>query len=501
MVELDLHWAREIARVLKSRGIRDSGSERSSSVMALLEALTSEPPVTSWRQVVYRWKPETTRQRLRDEAIRQRAHRIREILTRAHAGLHTEYLRGSSMFRHRTRVMNEITAAQLLHDEGSVVAARTGFVHALELSKRSELIDCAIAAAQSIRAIDAAQSTRNGLREIDEQIQLLQELSGIEREAIRLRDHARALLNEFSRDRKRTLRQLAEITAQLQQLDTGQIIAVRFIGFRVSLWTASLRADTETMMRIGRAAIDLMNEYPHLESEGARAEFHGTRLSAALITKNAKQARLVWNELSDSFTIGGANWTILLQIYFLVCTTSGDYDQARDALWDYEAQRHGSEPDRRRRLWLLYRAYLLFMIDHGVVYEGPFTGAPRPYLAVLERQLGPLAQDKAIGGAGLLILRVLHHLRGGRYAEVVTRTEQLREYSARYLRNPNTLRTGIFLRCLAALPTAKFDATEAQRRAELIRSRTSAYSTVRRDDAEIVRYEDLWRIVIELLER
>ena len=230
-------------------------------------------------------------------------------------------------------------------------------------------------------------------------------------------------------------------------------------------------------------------------------EFEGARLSAALICKDHAEAHRSWTDIQRKVTVGSGNWVTLLQLYFLVCATTREYDNARDAVCEYQHHYKRGGPLWRKRLWQLYRAYIMFLIDQDVIAPGQLAGAPRVYAAVLERQYAELMDDKPVGGAAVLILKVLQWLRAGRYSDIVENTDRIRQHASRYLRNSTTVRTGTFMRMLATLPAAEFDVNVARKRGAAIWDRSSEVRSLRCDTAEIIPYEDLWAIVLQMLDR
>jgi hypothetical protein len=54
---------------------------------------------------------------------------------------------------------------------------------------------------------------------------------------------------------------------------------------------------------------------------------------------------------------------------------------------------------------------------------------------------------------------------------------------------------------LSALVAADFDPVEADRRASAIRAKYADADSVVRDDAELIPYDDLWKVVVHHLNR
>lgn len=470
-------------------------------MVSLIDILTTSPAPSSWKEVLAEWDRTSSSETLQVGTQTRRIGRIREILSRASAGLNTENLQGSAQFRVRTRTQNLLTTAQLLWDAGYLASARTTFQHILHQSERHEILDSAIKAACSLRSLAAAAGDRKGLDRLDNTISRLHESLALELEALALQDRAQLLLTTFTSNRGPSARQFRTIIGRLNVLSSNPCCTavVVLAHFRTQLWLAGITRDAAKILQIAIPAVKYLDDHPHVEFTAYRTEFEGSSLTAMLALKDYAGATKVWQHVSTRVVEGAANWATLLQIYFLVCLATRHFESARDALYLYEQKRKPGSPEWRIRLWQLYRAYILLLIDNGSLSAGPFENAPRMYAANLERQTKEFMDDKLISGAALFILKILQWLRAAKYSEVVAEAEALRRYAHRYLSNKQTARTGVFLRMLATLPTGDFDPKECDRRGQTIWSKHREAHRLQRDSAEIVPYEVLWEITIRIL--
>lgn len=500
--QLDIQWAVDVAMALRRRGVTDSGSEKSSDVMTIVNVLCSQPPPSTWHDVV-RSVDATKRTATTSQAtIRKRITRIQELLIRASAQLNTDAVGRSAQFRSWLRITNEITTAQLLLESGSAESAKKMFQHAIGLSEKYGIAETAIQSLAALRRISANTDESVVIELYSKRIAKHSLMLATEIEAERLTDHARVLLRQYTMHRSMTLRTINQICVKLQSIRRRYVESHRisYSCLRVHLWRASLIGDAVEMNRLGREGVQYMNSHPFTESIQYRVEFEGSRLSAALICKNHAEAHRSWTDMQRKIAVGSGNWVTLLQIYFLVCVATRQYGNARDAVCEYQLHCKRGGALWRKRLWQLYRAYIMFLIDQEVIAPGPMAGAPRVYAAVLERQYAELMDDKPVGGAAVLVLKVLQWLRAGRYSDIIENTDRIRQHASRYLRNPQTARTGAFMRMLATLPAAEFDPDLVGRRGAAIWERHPEAHSLKHDTAEIIPYEDLWAIVLKMLE-
>lgn len=497
-----MEWAIDVARMLRTRGLQDSGSERSATVNRLVDVLLHQPPPKTWSEIVEKWKEGADGSEARNETLSKRVDRIRKLLTRATAGINTERLKGSAQFRAHVQATNELVTATLLLNSGSQKSARLMYEHVLKISKKYHITDCEIRAAGYLRRMAATTNEPHLFRNHDRELQRLQTQQLLEREAERIEDHALKLLHEYSRNPRTVADRLESLCTEVRTLaSASSVIGVQRSMFRVLLWQASMLNRPNDMLHIGTQAITWMNENPAAESVPYRVEFEGSRMSAALMLKDVEGARSAWHDIHHRIEEGTGNWVNLLQLYFLVCMYAEQFDEARDALHLYESKHRRGGVRWRTQLWNLYKAYVFVLIDEGLMQPGQFARSSRMYPATLEATSEDLVRDKPVTNAALLILKVIHWLRAAKYSEVITVTETLRTYASRYLRNPETARTGRLLRMLATLPASDFDAEKAAARGCSIMQKVKNVPTTPSYDAEIIPYETLWDIVLGILQR
>ena len=98
----------------------------------------------------------------------------------------------------------------------------------------------------------------------------------------------------------------------------------------------------------------------------------------------------------------------------------------------------------------------------------------------------------------ILVIQIMVLLKDRRWPQIVDRIDALKAYTYRHLKTESTQRSDIFLSMLAVLPKVAFQRKEAVERTQtsLLELKASPILSV---DFEVVPYEDLWDIVLELL--
>jgi hypothetical protein len=497
----DLFWARDVALVLQQRRMRWTANSSNDRTDKLIDALLSDPLSKSWEDVIDNWTGTTGNAARNPESTQRQVRRVRDLLTRAASGLNPDNLKGAVRFQNRTRASNMLVLAQLLADHGHKSSSDISYESVLQIATVYELPDIALIALTHLRFDAAVRYNRKAVQHYDALVRKMHAMLSIQTEADTLLSHAAVLLLEYTSQRTRTASKLRDVIDRLKMLAKLRAAPslVQMHRYRVQIWLSTLEGDAQRIFKTGSEALTYIDKHRQLEHSALRAELLGSQLSATLLIGDTQAAKNVWQTASTMVSEGGDGWSSLLHVYFLTCSTHGSYREARDSMWLYQNKRKSTNKVLRDHTWSICRAYIMLLIDTGRIDAGPFQHCKREYLASIERRHDNYVGDKAITSASLYILRILQWLRTYKYSEVVANGEAIRQYAARHLNNPNTLRTGVFFRMLATLPAADFNPDEVERRGNVILAKYPKAARLQRDYAEIIPYQELWAIVLETL--
>ncbi len=497
----DLLWAADVALVLNQRRMRWAASSSNEHTDKLIDALLSYPVSNSWEDIVSKWMGTTADAARKPESMQRQVRRARDLLTRAASGLNPDNLQGAVRFQNRTRANNMLVLAQLLADHGHKRSSDISYESVLKIATAYELPDVALIALTHLRFDAAVMYDRKAVQSYDVLVRKMHAMLSIQTEADTLLSQAALLLLEYTSQRTQSASRLRGIIDRFNALTKLRAAPslVHMHCYRVQIWLYTLESNAKSIVKTSSMALSHIDRHPQLEQSALRAELLGSQLSAMLLLGDTQGAEKVWQTASNLVSEGGDGWSSLLHVYFLTCSTHGSYLKARDIMWLYQTKRKSTSKVLRDYTWSICRAYIMLLIDTGRIDAGPFQHCKREYLASIERRHNDYVGDKAITSAALYILRILQWLRAYNYSEVVANGDAIRQYAARHLNNPNTLRTGVFFRMLATLPTADFNPNEVERRGNVILAKYPKAARLQRDYAEIIPYQELWTIVLETL--
>ena len=146
--------------------------------------------------------------------------------------------------------------------------------------------------------------------------------------------------------------------------------------------------------------------------------------------------------------------------------------------------------------WDLYRSYLNFVQPASRVLT-----ARQRQVAQQMLMLPEYSRDKRGHNVAILVLQVLHYLRSRNLELVLLRLERLRKYQQRHLTEATMLRSRLFLRLLQVIVEKNFDPQKAAERGQnlLQHLRDTPPPGEAFAEVEIIPYENLWEIVLNLL--
>ena len=208
----------------------------------------------------------------------------------------------------------------------------------------------------------------------------------------------------------------------------------------------------------------------------------------------SKGLKLAEQYLKD-FHYSSGNWFYFMEHYFLLAMYAGKYSQARELLMAsrknpyYRKQRAAAQ-----QRWDLFEAYL-----HFVFPEASPTRAM--HFARFIQSVPDYGRDKQGYNVAILILQFLYYLRAHDIEALLARLEGLRKYQQRHLRDAATLRSQLFFRLLLLTVKEDFNAKVSEKKGQalLTRLREAPQPGEAFAEIEIIPYEDLWTITLEIL--
>lgn len=235
--------------------------------------------------------------------------------------------------------------------------------------------------------------------------------------------------------------------------------------------------------------------------------FYSRMLTCYTQLNNFKEGREAFQNALKYVNKGASNWFIIHRNYFLLAFRAKEYPKIYSILQQVkDHEKYDKMPRNIRELWNLNEAYVHFFISINKIKVQVDLGGEKVQKFKLNKFLNevPLfSKDKRGINISILIIQLLFLLQQKKYGIVIDKVETLNAYCYRYLKKDNTFRSNCFIKLLLLLPKCDFHRVAVERKSKKILTKLQSVPLeVARQSAEIeiVPYEDLWEIVLDMLD-
>jgi hypothetical protein len=319
----------------------------------------------------------------------------------------------------------------------------------------------------------------------------------LEREATSLYQKTKVYLRSTVKNRKLFLQELPLILERLKEIWITTKSIISYNAFlKTSILSYELEGEFNEIIKITEETDKLLNS-----NEINRLRFD-TRYNAYILVyahlrnKSFDDGLKCAEKYLSYFDQSTPNWFSYMENYLLLSLHAKHYDLAAIVIDQVQHNNSfkGISIDSKER-WHLYYAYLHFFKPDLAQLEG-FN-----YLKFMSSLAG-YSKDKQGFNVAILILQFIHFLKKNDSEALLYRIESLKKYSSTHLKDPSSLRSRLFLKLLMLIVTEDFDADLSRIKGSKIYLKLSetptpgdAYAEI-----EIIPYEHLWEMVLEILE-
>ena len=406
--------------------------------------------------------------------------------------------------RHLISRRYELECLALLH-KVSVLYAERDFrlaerllLHCLHLAETGEFTQYAVQAARMLRNLYVEQRKPVAYKKISEALQKAQQLLAWEDEAEQLQAGLQLAGNSTVAARRNLLTTLPGHLAQLETLHRkAHSFATYNALYRVRIIYEEMQGHYTGLIRITTAAERHLHE-GKLNPRRFDLRFnHFMTIYAYLRSRQPVRGLLLAERYIRDFHPSSNNWFYFQEHYLLLALHAGRYELAQQLL-DSVTKKLAFAGQREAALqrWDLYRSYINFVLPASRVLSARQRQVAQQMLLLPE-----YSRDKRGHNVAILVLQLLHFLRERNLELVLLRLERLRKYQQRHLTEATTLRSRLFLRLLQVIAEKNFEPKKAVERGQnlLQQLRDTPPPGEAFAEVEIIPYENLWEIVLDLL--
>lgn len=198
---------------------------------------------------------------------------------------------------------------------------------------------------------------------------------------------------------------------------------------------------------------------------------------------------------------GTFNWFKYRELYLHLLLHTQHYEEAAGLLFStLEHPRFEFLPENVVEIWRIYEAYVYFLHRAGKVERTPKA---KFKLAKFINEFSIFNKDRSGVNIAIIIVKWLMLIQERQFGKLLDEVESTEQYCYRHLRGDNTKRSYYFIKMLLQVPLGQFErATVSEKTGRLLENlRTVPLQLANQThEIEIIPYEDLWEMVLEVLE-
>ncbi|MGK0366463.1 MAG: hypothetical protein ACI85O_003536 [Saprospiraceae bacterium] len=234
--------------------------------------------------------------------------------------------------------------------------------------------------------------------------------------------------------------------------------------------------------------------------------FSSLKIDGLIQLKRYKEAEVEIINALKLVPEGKISWLNTNEKYMRMCIHTKEYQKAFDIFTKITSD-YGFQPAYKDTIetWKVYEAYLNFFIQNEKIIPNQNQLETRKKFRINKflNEVPIYSKDKRGFNIPILIIQVLFLLQQKKHDGIIDKVEALNAYCYRHLKKDETFRSNCFIKMLLLLPKCNFHRVAVDRKSKvLVAKLQSVPLEIARQsvEIEIVPYEDLWEIVMDMLE-
>ena len=221
--------------------------------------------------------------------------------------------------------------------------------------------------------------------------------------------------------------------------------------------------------------------------------------------KEYERADKIAFECFNLVSEGSFNWFLTAQFYMVLLFHAERTQEAFEFYKQIKAIRKKKKIRSylKEEFWNIIQAYIDYFIRVGKIQLPAHKRRPRFDSDSFIKSVPVFSKDKRGMNVTILVLQILFLLNENDTNEVINRTETLKTYTTRYLRNDETFRSNSFIKMLSKISEANFNRIALKRRTDdtFEKLRTTPLEVASQPlEMEIVPFEVLWELILSSLD-
>jgi tetratricopeptide (TPR) repeat protein len=199
-------------------------------------------------------------------------------------------------------------------------------------------------------------------------------------------------------------------------------------------------------------------------------------------------------------------WFFTTSLLYLNYINIYDFKNLYQISTDVLSNKHLTKYPYFHEQWVIREAFLHFLISAGKIeLSEEDQNSLKPFSVSRFLNSVPFhTKDKSGQNITIIIIQILFLLIEKKHDKIIDKIDTLTQYTYRYIKNDDTFRSNCFIKMLLKMASASFHPVRTKAHtAELYKKlvKSSLVTDEKSSQVEIIPYDYLWEIVLELLEK
>lgn len=301
---------------------------------------------------------------------------------------------------------------------------------------------------------------------------------------------------------KENLKQLRNdcLVLKKRQLEIDSFLFNR-LTYELLVYEKAISKDHSGALKTCEEALDFFSQKP-FKYQLVGIIFNYNIFYALVNLMKYKEAENRMQSNLDVITVGNFHWFRANFMLFHSLSLQEKYNELFPLLVTVLKHKNLTKYKTHFEAWKLNEAYVHLLIATGKIEN---VGPKKKFsINRFVNEVPIFSKDKRGRNISILILQLLFLIIQNKTSKITERLDALNQYCYRYLRNDETLRSNCFIKMLLKLPDADYHPLRVQRYVDKYHKRllaTPMEISEQSSEIEIIPYEQLWEMVLEVLEK
>ena len=309
---------------------------------------------------------------------------------------------------------------------------------------------------------------------------------------------------KFSQEHLLKMKKYCETLSQLQSKFTSYSFNLNVYNIITSYYI--LNEEYELSIKYCSEALNFFESKPYQDNM-SKWSFRNSLILSSIGQRKYKLAEEYTQANFEILTPSSYNWYMQCNYHYILLASQGKFQELYSLIIRVVKSKNYKKFILQHEYWNVIEAYIHFLIRMDKIDPTLETSGRKLRSFSLARFLNDVpkfSKDKRGLNISIIVVQFLYLLQARKYSKLIDRLDAIKQYSYRYLKNNETYRSNLFIKMLLKVANADFHPIAAERytkdmHTKLLASNPSA--NFQSTEIEVIPYEKLWEIVMELLER